>query len=258
MTLGGHNKGVKTYDLLDQIITLLGTTKTSFWPFLEPDGAIVGTYKGNAAPGVATDSGVDGLQVHRHVGSVHSVHFDSTDSQHILVPDEANLSILAASGVPISIGCWFYAEAGSSTLISKYDTNDKREYKLTLNADPDIVFEIYDESEDDTFVTTIDTALSLEQWYSVVVTWSGATPSQADYAVYIDGSSVNETGSAVGAAFSAVEDLTGDFVIGGDLATGSVDNCFDGWIAMPFVTGGLLTAANVASLYNIGKTLLGG
>ena len=258
MSLGGHNQGVRTYNLLDQYIALLGSTKTSFWPFLEGTGAIVGTYKENAAPGVATDAGVDGLQVRSHVGGVNSIHFDSTDSQHILVPDEANLSILATTSTPISIGCWFYAESGSSTLISKYDTNDKREYKLTLNADPDIVFELYDESEDDTFVTTTDApALSLERWYSVVVTWSGATPDETDYAVYIDGASVNETGSAVGASFSAVEDLTGDFVIGGDLATGSVTNNFDGWVALPFVTGGLLTAANVASLYRIGKTLLG-
>lgn len=256
MSLGGHEQGVRTYNLLDQIVALLGSTKTSFWPFLEGTGAIVGTYKENAAPGVATDSGVDGLQVNKHVGGVHSIHFDSTDNQHILVPDEANLTIAAASGVPMSIGCWFYAESGSSTLIAKYDDNSKREYKLSLNADPDIVFELYDENIDKWIKTTIDTAFSLERWYSVVVTFDGVSGDETDFAVYIDGEAVAETGSA-SATFVAVEDLAGDFTIGGDLSTGSITNCFDGWIALPFVCGSKMSVANAASLYRIGKTLLG-
>lgn len=256
MSLGNRNTNIKTYDLLDKYIAILGSTKTSFWPFLEGTGAIIGTYKENAAPGVATDAGVDGLQVRPHIGGVNSIHFDSGDSQHILVPDEANLTIAAASGVPMSIGCWFYAEAGSATLISKYDTNDKREYKLELNGDPDIVCELYDENIDKWIKTTIDTALSLERWYSVVVTFSGTSADETDFTVYIDGASVNETGSA-SATFVAVEDLTADFVIGGDLATGSATNFFDGSIALPFVCGTELSAANVLAMHNISKTLLG-
>ena len=247
---------IRTYNLLDQIIAILGSTKTSFWPFLEATGAIVGTYKENAAPGVATDAGVDGLQVRQHVGGVHSTHFDSTDNQHILVPDEANLTIAAASGVPMSIGCWFYAEAGSSTLISKYDTNDKREYKLSLDASAKPVFELYDENIDKWIKTTADTGLSLEAWHFVVVTFDGTSADETDFAIYAEGANVAETGSA-SATFVAVEDLTGDFTIGGDLATGSIDNCFDGWVALPFVCGSLLSAANADALYRIGKTLLG-
>lgn len=256
MSLGNRNTNIKTYDLLDRFITILGSTKTSFWPFLESDGAIVGTYKENAAPGVATDAGVDGLQIRQHIGGVNSTHFDSGDSQHILVPDEANLTIAAASGVPMSIGCWFYAEAGSSTLISKYDTNDKREYKLSLDASVKPVLELYDENIDKWIKTTADTGLSLEAWHFVVATFDGTSADETDFELYAEGASVAETGSA-SATFVAVEDLTADFVIGGDLATGSVTNFFDGSIALPFICGSLLSAANVLALYNISKTLLG-
>ena len=52
-------------------------------------------------------------------------------------------------------------------------------------------------------------------------------------------------------------DGAGAFGVGGQIRAGSVEQEFEGRIALPFITGKALTAANVTTLYGLGRTLLG-
>ena len=52
-------------------------------------------------------------------------------------------------------------------------------------------------------------------------------------------------------------DTAAKAAIGAEIRAGSVENEFEGRIALPFLCGKELTAANVTTLYGIGKTLLG-
>ncbi len=60
---GGQSRvdPVQTYKLLDQFLTVLGSTKTSFWPLVESTGAIVRTYGESAHIFTMTDSGANGF-----------------------------------------------------------------------------------------------------------------------------------------------------------------------------------------------------
>ncbi len=253
---GAASAAAKPIVALDTIITTLGSTKTSFWPFLEASGSIVQTYKEQDNPGTVKDVGSDGLYPFAHPSGVHSYHFNVTEDQHILVADNTSLSILA--GAAMSIGCWIYPQAGSTVIMSKWETsgNDVREYKLELNGDPDVVFTQEDDTENANIVTTTDTALSLNLWQFIVVTFSASAGDETDYAIYVDGSSVAETGSASG-TWAENDNTATDVVIGGQLTAGVVASEFDGRIALPFITGAALSAANVATLYGAGRTLLG-
>ena len=137
----------KTFTLLDNIVTILGSTRTFFWPFLESSGAVMQTYKNEDLPVTVTDGGSNGFYPYLHSGGVNSLHFEAGDDQHLVGADAANLSHNAGTDTAFSIGCWFYIESGTGTLIAKYDVaGTDREYKLDFAAGPDLRLMLYDES----------------------------------------------------------------------------------------------------------------
>ncbi|KKM71573.1 hypothetical protein LCGC14_1429320, partial [marine sediment metagenome] len=63
---GLGSKALNTYALLDQFLTVLGSTKTSFWPLVESTGAIVRTYGESAHIFTMTDAGANGFHPVQH------------------------------------------------------------------------------------------------------------------------------------------------------------------------------------------------
>lgn len=248
-------KEIKTFALLDQFVTVLGSTKVFFWPFFEATGAIVTTYKNENHRLTATDAGADGFHPFKHPGGIHSYLFTTGDDQHLLGTDAANASF--ASNAAYSIGAWILPETiATTTIISKYDVNVQREYRFGIDGSNKIELEAYDETNNSARAGASDTSLTADQWSFVAVTFDGAD-ADASMTFYLNGAA-DGTGNTDAGAFANQPGTTSEIVIGANMNTSpTVEREFQGRIALPFITGVELTAANITTLDGIGDTLLG-
>ena len=244
-----------TFTLLDQITDVLGATKTFFWPFLETTGAIVTSYKNENHRLTATDAGANGFHPFKHPGGIHSYLFTTGDDMHLLGTDDANASF--ATNADFSVGAWILPEDITTvTILSKYDVNAQREYRLGIDGSNKIELESYDEGANADRTGASDTSVTADQWSFVVVTNDGAD-ADASMTFYLNGSA-DGTGNTETGAFDSTEGTTSEIVIGANMTTSpAVEQEFQGRIALPFICGKELTAANVTTLYGVGRTLLG-
>ncbi len=265
MPLEPGDSSIKTFDLLDQIVTVLGSTKTSLWPLVESTGSIVRTYGESAHIFTMTDGGSGGFLPVQHVGLIQSYHFDKTDSMHGAGEDHADFSFAGGTDAAFSVGAWVNRDmAGAEQgILAKYDVaGSLREWKLELDIANKIYLELYDESLDDTVTSTGDTALTLNKWQFVVATYGGegGNPGKSGMTMplYLDGVAETETiADGGGNVYEDMEDTATPLMLGAADDTAAPTIEMDGRIALPFVCGKKLSAAEVAALYGIGRTLLG-
>lgn len=263
---------VPTLGRLDAILTILGSTNTFLWPFLENTGIDLASYgeedepliSGEAGANVALNNAATGWAPYRHPGGVHSLHFEGADDQHLYGADAAKLSFNGTTDAAFSVGCFFYLDSGTGTLMAKYDVaGTDREWKLHFAAGPDLALELFQENDDKSETAQTTTALSTRQWYSGIVTYGGAggdggggKTAAADMTIYVDGAAVAAATSSVSGYSDMVGGAAG-LLIGATDDNAAPASEFTGRIALPFITGKELTAAEVGSLYGIGQELLG-
>ncbi|KKL67620.1 hypothetical protein LCGC14_2133160 [marine sediment metagenome] len=261
----GSKAPLKTFALLDQFLTVLGSTKTSFWPLVESTGAIVRTYGESAHIFTMTDGGAGGFIPVAHVGLVQSYHFDETDSMHGAGEDHADFSFAGGTDAAFSVGAWVNRDVAGAeqAILAKYDVaGSLREWKLQLDISNKIYLELFDESLDDTVTSTGDTALTLNTWQFVVATYGGegGNPGKSGMTMplYLDGAAESETiADGGGNVYEDMENTGTPVMLGAADDTAAPTIEMDGRIALPFICGKKLTAADVATLHGIGKTLLG-
>ena len=262
---GPGRRGIPTFALLDQMVTVLGGTKLAFWPFLTGSGEAIFPYGSGNDAGVLTSAtalnaaGAGGHDPYLHPGGVYSYQFDGTaDADRISAADDADYTF-ATGGV--SWGAWVMMQEAVGTarsVIAKFRTTAaaQREYDLRLSATGYPIMQIYDEADGDwTSTCTVNVVVPFT-WAFVVATYSGTEGASA-IVHYLNGTA--ETPTAVETlAFGAMIDTTATLTIGSrDQGGASPDQAFQGRIALPFITGKALTAANVTTLYGLGRKLLG-
>ena len=256
-----------TFVLLDQLITILGGTKLSFWPFLNGVGTTVFPYgSGSDAVLVTMGSAIESVfDPHRHVSGIHSVANDGTAAGNaISSADNANYTFGDASvDSPFSCGAWILMQEALGTarsIMAKFgSTATAREWDFRFGTDGKLVMELHDESvvgEADETATSAGAALTPFIWQFVTMTYDGGETAPV-VNLYINAASVHDGTTAETNAYVAMEDLTNALTIGMDGTAASPANVFQGRIALPFITGKELTAAEVSTIYNIGRRLLG-
>ena len=265
--VGTKRLPIPTLERLDGIITILGTTKTTLFPFFESvGGSTVGegirSYKENAHVLVSRDeAAVRTLEAefspYKHVGGVYSYEFNAAGNQYLDGTDDTNLGF--PTNADFSCGAWIYArDITTVTIMGKYDVNDQREWRMQLDGSSKIELEVLDETEvsNGTRIGASDTAVTIDQWAFVVVTTDN-NDADASMTFYLDGAA-DGTGNSLTGTYNDSPDTTSAFVIGATLnTTPAVTNLFSGRIALPFVCGKVLTAGEVSSLHSIGQELLG-
>jgi hypothetical protein len=75
--------------------------------------------------------------------------------------------------------------------------------------------------------------------------------------LYLNATSVHDGTSVESGAYLAMENTTAVLMLGSRDAAGTATQVFQGRMALPFVTGKALTAAEVTTIYGIGRELLG-
>lgn len=253
---------VATFRYLDEIVAILGGTKMAFYPFLAAIGTDVFPYgAGNdgivGLPPAALEAEFDPIPL----GGVHAYYFDSSADNHIAMADNAAYSHGNASvDTPLSMGAWVYMTEALGTirsLMAKYDALDE-EYDFRFDASGNLILELHDASASATEIATgASDVLVPWTWNFVVATYDGGQAAP-DVHLYRNASDTLAAGTTVeSGSYVAMEDKTGVFMLGARNTIASPAQEFEGYMALPFITGKQLTPAEVANLYNIGKVLLG-
>jgi len=271
MTITGSglgSKAIKTFDLLDQFIEVLGPTKPTLFPFLETVGGgtagntSIENYKRATHFVQAVDEVPNAITLESefspyiHVGGVGSYAFDAGGSQYLQGEDSTDYEF--ASGADFSVGAFILpTDITTVAVLAKYDVNLQREWKLGLDGSSKVEFESFDEGNDQSRICTGDTAATVNQWSFLCATTDGADTATAQK-VYLNGVVDKTTNTESGAAYASQPGTNAKLAIGAAHATTpALTELFSGRIALPFICGKELSAANVATLYGIGKTLLG-
>lgn len=164
-----------------------------------------------------------------------------------------------------SIGAWIYLNTlASNVILAKWDEttgSELREFHLSVDANGDIGFTIYDESANAAVGRKQDTALATGTWYFVVGTFSGGTDA-ADVSIAVDGVLTDDANIVDDAGFANAEDLATIVSLGYLEGTGGAkEQLFDGIIAGgpcgPFFVKAELTVEQIANLFRVERLALG-
>jgi len=242
---------------LNDILTILGTTAPSLWPFWEKTGQLVtGIGLGDLIPsetgGAAEDLEHDFAPLLLPCG-LYSYHFHPTGDHHLAGIDHANYTFVAS---PFSVGAWIRPnKIASNTIIAKYSAT-VREWRFWIDAAGFLDLELYDEAADTSEIAVSTAALIQGQAQFVVATYDG-TPATPVIYLYVNGVAVNDGSSAETGAFADMADSATPLTVGCSGVTATPANEFHGRIALPFITGKALTAAEVTELYGITAPMMG-
>lgn len=246
---------------LNDILTILGTTKTSLWPFWEKTGVLVtGIGLGDVIPSEtagAAEALEDDFAPVVMPGGVCSYHFHPTGDHHLAGIDSAAYTFGDASvDAPFSVGAWIRPNAiASNTIMAKY-SETVREWRFWIDAAGLLDLELYDESADTTEIATSTLALTQGQMQFVVASYDGGETAPV-VNLYVNGALANDGSTAETGAYVAMEDTATPLTVGCSGVTATPVNEFHGRIALPFICGKALSAAEVLSLYALTKPMVG-
>lgn len=247
------------FPLLDAMMDILGTTKATLWPIFESTGNVIRSFRGAAHYFTMTDGGAQGFYPFRHVGGINSLHFLKTDDMHGAGEDHADFEFGDGTvDVAFSMGAWVWqdVQGAEAAILAKFDVaGTLREWKFAVNASNKPELTLYDESADTTEVGAADTALTLNRWHFVVITYDG-DEADPDVNFYLDGAADGEGTTETG-AYVAMEATATPLMLGAADDTAAPTIEFNGRIALPFICGKELTAVEVNRLYGLSRTLMG-
>ena len=255
-----YNPGLE-FDL-NSILTILGTTKTHLWPFTEKEGITVegigvGVDLIPSETAAAAEALEDDFSPRLLPSGLYSYHFQPVADHHLSGPDDASFSFAAAA---FSVGCWIRPSAiASNVMLAKYDSvGNLEEWRFWIDANGKLDLELHDASASATEIAVSDSAIVLNQWQFVVATFDG-TDANPDVQLYVDGVAVNTSSPTTieSGAFVSMEDLATKLTIGCGGVTGTPTTEFHGRMALPFICGKELTAANVVAVWDIMRPMVG-
>lgn len=251
--MAGYNRG--TEGRLNDILSTLGTTKTSLWPFWEPTGTLVtGIGVGDLVPTETTSTGFGPLVL---PCGLYSYHFHPTGDHHLAGIDSANYTFGDGTvDAPFSVGAWIRPNAiASNTIMAKYSAT-VREWRFWIDAAGLLDLELYDESADTTEIATSTVAVTQGQWQFVVASYDGGETAPV-VNLYVNATLANDGSTAETGAYVAMEDTATPLTVACSGVTATPVNEFHGRMALPFIAGKALTAAEVTTLYAVTASMVG-
>lgn len=258
-----------TFELLDRIVDTLGSTKATFWPFLEGTGSTIAPYGKRAGDDQYLTSSDEGGAVALesefapllHVGGVHSYLFQAALNNHLAGGDDADYSFgNGTTDDAFSVGICLLDPSNfdEMSLMSKYDdvAAEDREWQLYWSTGDIGGLELYDEANDGKEVGLGVWAPPTHTWRDLIATYDGA---QADPEVFIyqNGVARNDGTTSEPSPYTAMTAGATPLLIGAHNLTGAPAGEWIGRLALPFITGKKLSAAEAASVSADRRKLLG-
>ena len=252
---------IDTSDLLNQMVDILGTTKTLLIPGWESEGSVVsaigaGQFTSSDEAGAVTLQSE--FSPRRMPSGLHHYGLHKAGNLHFSGVDNAAFSFDGAGDAPFSGGLWIRPNIAVLTqdLISKY-VGGTEEYLFSIDAAGKLNLELHDADANGYELATGGTVLTSGKMVLVVFTYDG-TAAGPDVHLYIDAVDDNPTGTtAETGPYAEMDDTATPLTIGCSGLTGAPVNEFDGRLAIPFLCGKELTQGDVTDLKALGGRLLG-
>ena len=251
-----------TLNNLSAIMSILGTTKSSLWPFWEKTGVLVsGLSAGDLIPSEtagAAEALEDDFAPIEHLGGVCSYHFHPTGDHHLAGIDHANFTFGdGTDDSAFSVGAFILPNAiATNVILGKYDSaGNLEEWRFFIDSDGKLSLELHDASASATEIAVSDSAMVLGKGVFVVATYDG-TQTAPDVNLYVDGTAVNDGSTTESGSYVAMEDAAAPLTVGCSGVTATPVAEFHGRIALPFVTGKELSAAEVAEITTLAREML--
>ena len=248
---------------LNDIMTVLGTTTPSLWPFWESTGTLVsGISVGDLIPSetaAAAEALEDDFAPMMLPCGLYSYHFHPTGDHHLAGIDSNNYSFGNGTvDTPFSCGAWIRPNAiATNVIMGKYDSaGNLEEWRFFVDSAGKLSLELHDASASTTEIAVSDSALTVGQWVFAVASYDGG---ETDPVVnlYVNGAAVNAGATTETGSYVAMENTAAPLTIGCSGVTATPVAEFHGRIALPFITGKALSAAEVQTLYSYTAPMVG-
>ena len=265
MTIFGSGQGAttpaKTEGQLNDVLDILGTTKTLLVPGWEDTGSVVsaigaGQFTSSDEAGAVTLQSE--FSPRRMPSGLHHYGLVKGGNLHFSGDDHADFTFDGGTDAAFSGGLWIRPNIAvqAQDLIAKYVAASE-EYRFSINSAGKLILELHDATDSASEIATAGTVLTPGKMVFVVFTYDG-TAATPDIHLYIDAVDDNPTGASVQTgAYLHMDDTATPLTIGASGLTAAPVNEFDGRLAIPFLTGKELTQANITDLYNIMKPMVG-
>ncbi len=248
---------------LNDIMDILGTTKTLLVPGWEKEGSIISAIgAGGFVP--SDEAGANALQTFfspvRLPCGLYHYGFVKSENHHFSGSDHNDFTFNGGADAPFSGGLWIRPNKAvlMQDLIGKYD-GTAEEYVFGLSAAGKLYLELHDATDSAYEIATGDTVQTSGQFIFVVFTYDGSVVvDEPVIHLYINGVDDNPTGGSVQTgAYLHMDNTATPLLIGASDLTASPAYEFDGRLAIPFLCGKELTQVNVSDLYGIMKPMVG-
>lgn len=248
---------------LNEILTTLGTTKASLWPFWEQTGTLVtGISVGDLIPSetaAAAEALEDDFSPVMLPCGLFSYHFHPTGDHHLAGIDHNNYSF--GNGTvddAFSVGAWIRPNAiVTNVVMGKYDSaGNLEEWRFFIDSSGKLSLELHDASASATEIAVSTAALTIGQWVFVAASYDGGETAPV-VNLYVDGTLANDGSTAESGSYVAMENTAAPLTIGCSGVTATPVAEFHGRIALPFITGKALSAAEISSIYSATAPMVG-
>jgi len=269
---------------VQRIMGILGSTKSHLWLFSAGPGDATAIVPAISTAQVLyrTSDEVGTVNVNAEFGPVllpcglYAYHFGVAGNNHIAASADSSEHEHGNGTVDtaFSLGMWIMpGTKNDNTLMAKYDATAAEEWKWGLAATSGALYlELYDASANTSEIGTADGTQSLSrpatnpgydgspalhQWQFVCTTYDGTetAPKMTHYINSADVSNTNRDSTETG-AYVAMENTATPLLIGASELTGAPAEEYHGYMALPFMTGKELTAAQVTELYEITQRMV--
>lgn len=256
-----YNRG--TEGRLNDIMSTLGTTTPSLWPFWEKTGILVtGISVGDLIPSetaAAAEALEDDFAPLQLPCGLFSYHFHPTGDHHLAGIDSASYSFGNGTvDTPFSVGAWIRPNAiVTNVIIGKYDSaGNAEEWRFFIDSAGKLSLELHDASASTTEIAASTAALTIGQWVFVVATYDGGETAPV-VNLYVNGALANDGSTTETGAYVAMENTASPLTVGCSGVTALPVAEFHGRIALPFITGKALTAVEVLTLHALTAPMVG-
>ncbi len=259
---GGDDQ--RWWGLLNEITAVLGSTKSAFWPFFENTGQVI------AGLGAATslvprdEAAARALEAEWTPRVLRSgVHFAVKNviagNNHFSAGENAAYSFTDDSDDddPLSFGMWVAPEnfTVAASLIAKY-VGAAEEYDFRIDTSGLLELELHDVSASASFTATSVTGLTANKLQFVTVVYDG-NEAAPGITFYVNADVVGAAAAVESGTYLGMEDTATPLLVAARGLTAAPAQELGGWMAMPFVTGIALTAADVELIYEMQRQLVG-
>lgn len=260
------NRGASagTWALIQRVLGVLGTTNTTFWPGFESTGTLVSGIGGRNLTS-SDEAGTPNLQdefapVEHGPMGIHSYMNVRSTNNHLAGTNDNAYSFGDGSvDSAFSAGCWVmpFDLTTEQSLLAVYNTTAAEEWDLRIEATSGHVeIEFHDASASATEIGTTTAGLVAGEWSFVVMSYDG-TETAPVANLYINGTQSGDGTTTETGAYVAMENTATPLLVGARGLTAAPLQELNGRIALPFVCGAALTAAQVTTLHTATKELLG-